>query len=294
MVYVLIQSAIGGLAMGIAYAILAGGYTMVWGAMRVINFAHAAFGVLAAYAAFYFLKVCGIDPLLSLMVVIPGFFALGVILQELLMRPLATRARDIASASIVATLGISIILENAMLYSFSPTPRFIVTSYSFKRFDVLGLTIPVSYLIVLGLGIVSLGGLYLFLSRTHIGKGIRAVWQDEDGALLSGINPSSVTRIGYGVALATAGVGGVAMCLIQSFAPSAQLSWMLLVWVMATFGGIGSIKGAVLGAIIIGVILNVGSVFIPRAYMTVVIYAIIIALLLVRPQGLVGVKASLR
>jgi len=292
--YILTQSAIGGVVMGVAYGIMAGGYTMVWGAMRVINFAHAAFGVLAAYAVFYLLKVCGLDPLLSLVVVIPGLFALGVIMQELLIRPLANRARDITSASVVATLGVSILIENAMLYSFSPTPRFIATSYSLKSFSVLSLTIPATYLIVLGLGIISMGGLSFFLSRTRIGRGIRAVWQDEDGALLSGINPSLVNRIGYGIALATAGIGGVAMCLIQSFVASAQLSWMLLVWVIATFGGIGSVKGAVLGGIAIGVILNVGSVFIPRAYVTVIVYAIIIALLLIRPQGLFGNKASLR
>lgn len=285
-VYEFTQSLVSGILVGGAFALLGVGFSLTWGVTRVINVAHAAFAVLAAYIAYWATKSYSIDPILSLVFIVPFFFVLGILFHELLIKQIARRARDLALASMVLTFGLGAALENSMAWVWTPDPRVLNTSYVGHALFIGPIAFSYGPVIAFTLAAITLAALYTFLHRTYTGKAVRAVWQDQEGAALAGVNLGRVTSITYGASMVTAGVAGVAMALMYTFDPATNFSWMIYVFLVVIFGGVGSVLGAALAGLLIGLILGISGVFIPLTWVNMVLFVFLIALLWVRPSGL--------
>jgi branched-chain amino acid transport system permease protein len=280
-----LQSLVSGILMGGIFALLGVGFSMTWGVMRIINIAYAAFGVLSAYMALWLQKTVGTDPLVSLVLILPSFFFLGVLLHRLLIRHLE-RAKGLESAYLVLTFGVAIILENIMLLLWRPDSRLITTSYSGTALFLGEIVISISLLASFMLAVIWILFIHFFLTRSHTGKAVRATWQESEGAALLGIDTRWVSMITFGLSLATAGAGGVSMALMYSFYPSVHHSWLIFLFLIAITGGVGSIVGAAVAGLLIGLVTGVTGALLPFEWVNVLMFGLLILILFVRPRGL--------
>ncbi len=280
-----LHAAASGVLTGSVYALLGAGFSLIWGVARVINVAHPALAVAAAYAV-YALVGRGLSPLLGLVLVAPLFFLLGVGLYEGAIRPAARRAGDLGLVSMVLTFGLAAALENALAAVWGPGPRVINVGYTGQAVRLGAVALPVPLLAGAGLAGVTVAGLYAFLHGTYPGKAVRAVWQEPAGAQLCGVDVRAVTRLTYGLAVASASVAGVALSLIYSFSPASHLTWLVFVFLVVIVGGVGSLLGAVAAGMFVGVLTNVAAVVIPNAWVPVLLFVSLGVLLLLRPTGL--------
>ena len=281
----ILQSLISGILMGGIYALLGVGFSLTWGVLRVINIAHAAFGVLAAYIAYWFSAKLTLDPLLSLVISLPCLFFGGMILHRGLIRPI-TKARETIVSSMVLTFGLAIVLENVMLWLWKADPRVLNPSYSGTAIFIGEVALPIPQVIAFGLAVVGISLIYLFLNQTHTGKAVQATWQEQEGAALMGINLNRVSQITFGLAIAAAGLGGVAMAMMYTFDPPVHNFWLIYMFLVVIVGGVGSILGTALAGLIIGIITGLSMAFIPYQWINVLTFGLLIVILLIRPQGL--------
>ncbi len=281
-----LQVVINGFLLGGAYALLGVGFSLIWGVARVLNVTHAALAVLAAYLAYWTSTSLGIDPLLALIGIVPLFFLGGILLYLGPIRLLEGRTPHLELASLVLTFGLAYALENGMAYLWTPGPRVLNTPYTGRALELLGLYLPLTQLYSFLLASLTIALLYLFLYHTLTGKAVRAVWQDREGAVLSGVNVRRVTAIAYGIAVASASVAGVAMALMYTFSPSAHLGWLIYIFLVVILGGVGSMVGAGLAGLIVGLVISVSGLFIPFAWSNLLLFGILLLLLIVRPRGL--------
>ncbi len=284
--YELVQSLVSGLLIGSTFAVLSVGFSMTWGITHVLNIAHGAFAVLAAYLGYWATDILGIDPTVALLGIVPLFFLLGLITHRTLVTMTARRAEDLAMSSMVLTFGLAIVMENGMRWAWTSDPRVVKTAYTGQAFFIGRIAFPYAYVVSFALAALTVTALHLFVNRTMLGKAVRAVWQNPTGAALAGINLERVTSIAYGLAIATAGVGGVAMSLIYTFDPSAHMIWLVYIFLVVIFGGVGSVLGSALAGLIIGLVVGVSGVVIPLVWVNLVLFSLLILLLLVRPSGL--------
>lgn len=282
---VVLQSMVSGLLMGGIFALFGVGFSLTWGVMKVINIAHAAFGILASYIAYWGLTLYGVDPLLSLVVSIPFMFVAGLLIHRFLVQPI-TRSRDVVVASMILTFGLAIVLENLMLLAWSPDERLITTGYSSRSIFLGDIIIRVSSLLAFLLSMAGIGAIYLFLYRTRTGKAVRATWQEPEGAALQGINLRRVSMIAFGVALASSAAGGVAMAYMYSFNPPAHNLWLIFLFLVVIVGGVGSVLGSAVAGLIIGVITGLSGAFFPMQWINVLLFALLMVILLIKPEGL--------
>lgn len=284
--YEIAQGLVGGIFVGFAYALLSAGFSLTWGVTRVINLAHSAFALVGSYITLTLLSLAGIDPLISLVAILPVLFLLGITTHRFIIKPTAKRAKEITSPSMVLTFGLFMIVENLLAIIFKGDDRVLHSRYSDISFAVGPISVAMTSVISLILAIISLAALYFFLNGTYTGKAVRAVWQDRQGAMLSGINVEGVTAITYGISFATAGIAGLCLVLMYSVTPYIGFSWLVFVFLISILGGLGSIIGAAAGGMIVGLIVSAGSAFIPLAYINLVLFILLIVVLLVKPSGL--------
>jgi branched-chain amino acid transport system permease protein len=282
---VILQSMISGIMMGGIFALFGVGFSLSWGVMKVINIAHAAFGILAAYIAYWGLTLYGIDPILSLGLSVPLLFFTGLFIHRFLIQQI-TRAKDIVVASMILTFGLAILLENAMLLAWSPDERLITTSYSSQSIFMGEIIIKISNLLGFILSILGIGSLYLFLYHTHTGKAVRATWQEPEGAALQGINLKKVSMVAFGLAIASASAGGVAMAFMYSFNPPAHNLWLIFLFLVVIVGGVGSVIGSAVSGLIIGLITGLSGAFFPFQWINIFLFGLLMGILLIKPQGL--------
>jgi len=282
---VILQSIVSGLLMGGMFALLGVGFSLTWGVMKVINIAHAAFGILAAYIAYWALTLYKVDPVVSLVVSTPLLFVTGLVIYRLLIQPI-TRAKDVVVASMILTFGLAIVLENLMLLAWSPDERLITTSYSSQALFIGDIIIKVSSLIGFMLSVLGIAAIYFFLHRTHTGKAVRATWQEPEGAALQGINLRRVSMITFALAIASAGAGGVTMAYMYSFNPPAHNLWLIFLFLVVILGGVGSVLGSAAAGLMIGLIIGVCSAFFPQQWINVLLFALLMVILLIKPEGL--------
>jgi branched-chain amino acid transport system permease protein len=255
--------------------------------MRVLNISHAVFAVLGAFIAYWFFVKGGLDPLLSLPLLVLLLFFIGGIFYRLVIRPV-TKAKDVIMASMVATFGVAIVVENVMSYFWRPDPRILKPSYTGTSFFIGEMAISKGPLIGFAMAIVAIALLYSFLHHTYTGKAVQATWQNPMGAALVGINPGHVSLITFGLSIASAGAAGVAMALIYAFYPSVQSVWTLFVFLVTIVGGVGSVIGTGLAGLLIGFIIGVCAAFLPFVWVNVLLFALLLAILLFKPEGLFG------
>ncbi len=282
---VILQSMVSGLLMGGIFALFGVGFSLTWGVMRVINIAHAAFGILASYIAYWGLTLYGIDPILSLVVSLPLLFVTGLLVHRFLVQPI-TRSRDVVVASMILTFGLAIVLENLMLFVWSPDERLITTPYSSQAIFLGDIIIKVSNLIGFVLSMAGIAAIYSFLYHTRTGKAVRATWQDPEGAALQGINLKRVSMIAFGLAIASAGAGGVAMAYMYSFNPPAHNLWLIFLFLVVIVGGVGSIIGSAIAGLLIGLITGLSGAFFPMEWVNVLLFGLLMGILLIKPEGL--------
>lgn len=288
----LLQSLILGVLLGGLYALLAAGLTLYFGVMRVVMIAHSAFLILAAYLAWYFNRETGIDPLVSLLITVPLFFVAGVAMQRLLLARL--RPATLTMMSVLLTFAIALTIEGMLGYVFSGAQRRIQLDYSGSSFEIAGANIAVVKLIAFGLAALSLLGLYLLMKKTRFGQALRATIQHPEAARLLGINTDRIAGYGFGLGLATAAVGGTALALDSTIYPSLHWHWIGPLMAIIVIGGLGSIPGAAIAAMLLGVTQSLLQVPMGTTWAQTVFYLALFATLMVRPQGFFGGRLAQR
>jgi branched-chain amino acid transport system permease protein len=288
----LFQSLVLGVLLGGLYALLAAGLTLYFGVMRVVMIAHAAFLVLAAYLAWDVNQRFGVDPLLSLIVTVPLFFGVGVVFQRLLISRL--RPASLTMMSVLLTFAVALTIEGLLGFFYSGTQRRVQLSYSASSIEVFGAQVAVVKLIAFGLAGVSLLGLYLLLTRSRFGQALRATIQHPQAARLIGIDTDKVAGYGFGLGLATAAIGGTALSLDSTIYPSLHWHWIGPLMAIIVVGGLGSIPGAAIAAMVLGVVQSLLQLPLGTTWAQTVFYLALFATLLVRPQGFFGGRLAQR
>lgn len=281
----ILESVISGLLLGGIYALLSVGFGLTWGTMKVLNISHAVFAVLGAFIAYWLFVKAKIDPLLSLPFLAAVMFLVGAIVYKLAIRPV-TKAKDVVMASMVATFGVATVVENLMSFFWRPDPRVLKPVYSSSSLFIGNVAISEGPLVGFAMSVCAISLLYWFLHRTYTGKGVQATWQNPTGAALVGINPERVSLITFGLSIASAGVAGVAMAMIYAFYPSVQSVWTLFVFLVTIVGGVGSVIGSGLAGLLIGFIIGVSAAFLPFVWTNVLLFALLLVVLLFKPEGL--------
>lgn len=283
----ILQAILTGVLMAGIYALVAVGLTLIFGVVRIVNFAQGEFVMLGMYVAFWLWKLWGIDPYLSLLITMPLLFLFGVLLQHFLFRPIL-HAPDLAQ--IFMTVGLSVVLMNAALFFFTADFRSVKTVYSEWTLRYLGITLGVPRLFAFLGALILAGLLALFLLKTDLGKALRAVAQDREVCMLLGINPERMYLLAVGLGTALAGAAG---CLIVPFFyvfPTVGVVFVLVAFVVVILGTLGSIQGALLAALIVGVAESLGILFAGADLGLVVVFGILVATLILKPVGLMGVQ----
>ena len=288
----LLQSLILGVLLGGLYALLAAGLTLYFGVMRVVMIAHSAFLILAAYLAWWFQGETGIDPLVSLLVTVPLFFVVGYLMQRLLLSRL--RPASLTMMSVLLTFAIALVIEGGLGYVFSGTQRRIQLDYSSSSIEVLGANIAVVKLIAFALAGVALVGLWALMKLTRFGQALRATIQHPEAARLLGINTDRIAGFGFGLGLATAAIGGTALSLVSTIYPSLHWHWIGPLMAIIVVGGLGSIPGAAIAAMVLGISQSLLQIPLGTTWAQTVFYVALFATLMVRPQGFFGGRLAQR
>ncbi len=285
---ILIPAVLNGLLTGAVYALVALGLTLIYGVLHIINFAHGALLSAALFAAFFAFRLFGLDPYAAIFLLAPLFFAFGYALQRFVIGP-ASHGDD--RNMLLVTLGIAVVIENSLLYMFRADTRTINVPYAFETisFGFTFLAVPrvVGFVTVFFVALL----LWLIMNFTDIGRAIRAVARERVGAELAGIDVAHVYAMTFG--LGTACVAVAACLLIPNYYvnPGVGNAFVLVAFTVVVLGGMGSVPGALVGALLIGVVESMSGLFLGESLGQIGIFVIFIVVLLVRPNGLFGARA---
>jgi len=285
---ILVPAVLNGLMTGAVYALVALGLTLVYGVLHIINFAHGALLTAAMFAAFFAYMLLGLDPYLAVFLLAPLFFVAGYALQRFVIGP-AAHGED--RNFLLVTLGLAIVIENALLYFFRADTRTVNLPYAFDVVEVGAAFIAVPRLVALGAVAAVAVVLWIIMQWTDTGKAIRAVAKEKLGAELCGIDVAHIYAVTFG--LGTACVAVAACLLIPTYYvnPTAGEAFVLIAFTIVVLGGMGSIAGALIGGLFVGVVESLSSVFLGQSLGQIGIFVLFIVMLLVRPSGLFGARA---
>jgi branched-chain amino acid transport system permease protein len=289
---VILQATVNGLLMGSIYGLTALGLTLIFGIMKVINFAHGSILMVGMFAAYWLVELTGIHPYLALFIVVPFLFFFGYYLQAIVIQPVFKAERHVREpiTVIIVTTGLWYVLDNLAMMLFGAKYRVVTTAISGHTFTVGDLIISVPKLYGLMATLASAVLLYWFLKYTRMGRAMRATSLDRDAASLMGINQYKVYNIAFGLGTAIAGVAGCALIPFYYVFPTVGVVFDIRAFVIVVLGGLGSFMGALLGGMIIGVIESVFSQFMASTWTEGIIYVIFLFILFVKPSGLFGMK----
>lgn len=285
----LAKAVVDGVLTGGVYALMAAGLTLIFGVMEIINIAQGVLVVLGAYLSYTLQVHAGIDPFLGLFITIPVMFLIGVAIEWGFIRRLATRERT--ALSILATFAVAIIIEGILTQFYSADLRSIDAWYVDRSLHVLGFYLPYIYIFGFLLAVVLLGALYLFVYRTRTGYSIRASMQNRAGAELVGIDINRVSAITFGIGAAATAAGGMVYGATNTFNPDSGYDLISRLLVIVVLGGLGSIGGALVAAVLALVIEDVTAVAWSPVWSSTMFFAVLVLVLLFRPTGLFGQRA---
>ncbi|MEU0484389.1 branched-chain amino acid ABC transporter permease [Streptosporangium sp. NPDC006013] len=288
----LLQGLVLGVLTGGLYALLSSGLSLYFGVMRVVMVAHPAFLIVAAYLTYTLNVRLGLDPLLTIPLTVPLFFAAGVAIQRLLISRLASDT--MAMMSVLLTFGMALIIEGVLGTVYTGSYRSISMDYATKSLSLGGVHLPYDRIIAFGVAALTLGLLFVVLRMTRFGQSLRATIQHPQAARLVGIKTDRVTGYGFGVGLATAAVGGAVLALITPFFPAAHWAWIGKLMAIIVVGGLGSVQGAAAAALMLGVIESLVLVTVDATWATMMFYVFLFLTLVVRPQGFFGGRLAQR
>jgi branched-chain amino acid transport system permease protein len=289
-VHALVQGIILGVLTAGVYALMASGQTLIFGIMKVINMAQGAMVILGAYLSFQLFTSFGLDPFLAVPITTVVMFVVGVGVQSLFLRPL--RREDRSQLSVLVTFAVALLAEGVMSVVWSTTDRSINTGYANASWTVFGYQITLVRLWAFLLSLFVLALLYLLLQRTRFGRAVRASVQNPESARLLGVEAERVAAIGYGLGTATAAAAGSVYGLLYSFNSGSHYDLISRLLSIVMLGGLGSIGGSVIGALIISVSSAVVASAISPVWSQMTFFVVLLLVLVIRPRGLFG--ASLR
>jgi branched-chain amino acid transport system permease protein len=285
---ILFASVLNGITTGAVYALIALGLTLIYGVLHIINFAHGASLMVALYGVYFLKEQLGIDPYLALPIMVPAMFALGYVLQRGVINR-ASHGKD--ENILLVTLGLSIILENLALLFFKSDTRTIETAYTLTTVTIGSAMIALPKLVSFVGALVVSAVLLAVMHYTDLGRAIRAVAKEKHGARLMGIDVDHVYAMCFGIGLACLGAAACFLLPAYYVNPMVGSGFVLVAFTIVVLGGMGSFVGALVGGLLIGVVESIGGLYLGESLGQVGIFAIFIAVLLFRPQGLFGARA---
>jgi branched-chain amino acid transport system permease protein len=284
---ILISTVLNGLMTGAVYALIALGLTLIYGVLHIINFAHGALLTAAMFAAFFAHKLLGLDPYIAAFFLTPLFFLLGYGLQRFIIGP-AAHGED--RNVLLVTLGLAIVIQNALLYVFRADTRTVDLPYAFDVIDVgpASLAVPrvIAFIAVFAVALV----LWLIMRRTDTGKAIRAVAKERLGAELSGIEVEHIYAVTFGLGTACLAIAACLLIPTYYVNPHVGDAFVLVAFTIVVLGGMGSVAGALIGGIFIGVVESLSGFYLGESLGQISIFVTFILVLLFRPAGLFGAR----
>ena len=282
-----IQALSSGTLIGGVYALAAIGLSLVFGVMRISNFAHGDLMMVGMYLTYIMFTVLGIDPFISVIFTMPLMFLFGVFIQKTFINRVINAPHQ---NQILLTIGLGLIISNATLLIFTGDYKILTTNYSSASFDIMDISISAPMVVSFIVTSIITEIVYFFLMKTDLGRALRATAQDREAAQLMGINVKRISMIAFGLGTALAGAAGALIAPTYYIHPLAGHSFLLKSFTICVLGGLGSIPGAAIGGIIIGIIEAMSSTYISTDWKDVVVFGVFIAVLLLRPAGLFAAK----
>jgi branched-chain amino acid transport system permease protein len=279
------QAVVNGLLIGGIYALVSIGVSLIFGVVKIVNFAQGEFVMIGMYISFFLATYLGMDPLLSLVISMPVLFVIGALLQHFLIR----RVLGLGDMpQIFLTFALSMLLLNLALLLFTANYRTVQTPYTDAAIHLGEVYVPVAKLIAFVLAMVLSAALWVFLRTTDLGKAMRAAAQNRDVAMLMGINPDRVFAVAVGIALALAGAAGSLLTPFYPVYPLVGQVFVLMAFVAVVLGTLGNITGALIASLMMGVAESLGIQFVGADSGLIVVFMMLLLTLAVRPSGLVG------
>ncbi|MEH3147420.1 MAG: branched-chain amino acid ABC transporter permease [Methylobacterium frigidaeris] len=288
---ILLQVLANGLMLGGLFAIVSVGLTLIFGIVKVVNFAHGEFLMIGMYGTYLVTKALGLHPFVAVIAVVPVLFILGALTQRLLIQPLMASGDD--HIQIFATVGLSTALINLALLVFGADIANTPPNGLRMPIEIGPVRVLLGQVVILAAAVVLVVGLHLFLSRTQTGRAIRAVAQNRAAAELMGINVRQIYALTFGIGAACVGVASVLIAPLYPTSPNSGTYFVLTAFVVVVLGGLGSIGGAFAGALLIGLIDSVAGFYIGSDMREVAVFGVFLLILILRPSGLFGARLQL-
>ena len=279
--------------MGSIYGLAALGLTLIFGVLKVINFAHGSLLMVSMYVAYWTITLSGLHPYVALIIVVPIMFCFGYLLQSIVIKPIFKAEKNVREpiTVIIVTTGVWYILDNLTLLIFGPQYRNLEANpLRGKMLEMGEMMISMPKLWGFGAAVITTLAVHLFLQKTSTGRAIRATSLDREAASLMGINAYKIYNLAFGIGTATAGVAAVALVPFYNVFPTVGVLFDIKCFIIVVLGGLGSIGGALLGGIIIGLIESIAPQFMAATWTEAIVYGLFLLVLFVKPSGLFGVK----
>jgi branched-chain amino acid transport system permease protein len=283
----LLGGAILGLLSGGVYALMASGLSLIFGVMRIINVGHAALVILGSYLSYELLQRFQIDPFLGLLITVPAMFVVGTVIEVVFIRPLKTDREEL---SVLVTWAIALAIEGVIGFFFGTDLVQITVSYNTASFAAGSVHIAYVYVYGFILAVAFMGLLSLLLYRTTFGAAIRATMLNRQAAQLIGIDVERVSAVSFGIGTAMAAAGGAVFGIINTFNPGSHYDLIGHLLIIVVLGGLSSLRGAIVAALVVLVIQDVTAVAISPEWANLTFFVVLVIVLVVRPQGLFGVR----
>jgi branched-chain amino acid transport system permease protein len=275
--------------LGGIYALIAVGLTLIFGIMRVVNFAHGEFLMLGMYLAFWSFALFTLDPFVVVLVSVPVFLLVGLVIYMLVMKGIIRASHNV---QIFTTVGLSTLLQNVALVAWSGDFRYVRPWHLGVVLHLGDSTFNLTQVVAFAIAVALTVGLFAFMKLTHTGRVMRATAQDRDAATLMGIDTDRVYRLTFAIGTACVGAAGVLVAPLYSVYPTAGLQFVLLSYVVVVLGGLGDIVGALIGSVIVAAVEVAGSYVFGTAWKEVLYFLLFLAVLVFRPAGLFGQRGT--
>ena len=282
---IIVQAIVSGLLMGLIYALIAAGLSLIFGLMEIVNFAHGEFMMMSMYAAFWLWSLFGLDPLVSVPLCAALLFLMGVATHYGIIRHILGASM---LAQICATFGLAVFLRALAQFLWTPDFRSIAEPLTAGRVELAGVFLGLPQIVASFGCLVAFAFLFLFITRTETGLALQATAQDRQAAELMGIPTDRMFALGWGIGAGCVGVAGVFLSTFHYVFPEVGLNFALLAYVAVAMGGFGSILGCLLAGVLIGLVESLGGLLIDPSYKLLIVFALYLTVVFFRPMGLFG------
>ncbi|MGO9016631.1 MAG: branched-chain amino acid ABC transporter permease [Dissulfurispiraceae bacterium] len=281
----LLQQLADGLLIGLMYSLVAIGLTLIWGVMNIVNFAHGDFLMLGMFASFWLFTLYGIDPIFSIPICFVGMFIMGMLIYRFIVSKVM---KGPILAQLVVTFGVSIFISNLAVYFWTPDFRLLPSTILHGTWQIRGIDLSIPKVAASLGSVIASVCMFFFLKRTKTGKAILATEMDREAALLMGINTERINSLSFGIGTALVGVAGAFLSTYYYIYPQVGGLFGTIAFCVVALGGFGSIEGAFIAGILVGLAQTLGGFFFDPSYKYAIVFMIYLITIWIRPQGLMG------